>query len=503
MCARFAAVSSWIIVLAALCYGLASKGNNWAGLVLLLWISGSVVFFAAQVWVRCTSCKAFCHRNVYWAILPSLDFAMFSAEQGDAILGAFEQLARTRQCILSISPMSDQALLSNPLLVSLLKISGSHYRVYERTPQGLTVKVRFDLEKRRPYCYQCSMVPAAAAARVVDQTRARLLAEERRKTAAEEARRRAEEEERKAKWERRWAAAFYTAMDRIGPNAASHRSIDDLSGRDFEQLIATILKNQGWGHVRVVGGSGDHGADITGTDPQGVFWAIQTKQRGNGGTVPYSALQEVHTAQTLCNASKAAIVSTGRFSRQTENDARSLRVQLWRRDWIESGIWALRTSEPEDTCAACGCEVLVASGVWRCPDCGVVNGNEAKSEPVDTDDPGESKDERLDLADVDYSSERGADLVDIPDPQASQACTDGLLVKGSLDRPNKPDGPGNTGPAQPMAQAAIPAGREFGGPLKRAEQVELPEDCDPEDMGPRCRHGMLLTIPCVRCQKRL
>ena len=79
----------------------------------------------------------------------------------------------------------------------------------------------------------------------------------------------------------------------------------------FERCIQRLLVHAGFRDVRLVGGTGDGGADIVG-EHRGRLWVVQAKYRSRGRLIGPSVLSEVTTAVDRYNADVAAIaVSTG------------------------------------------------------------------------------------------------------------------------------------------------------------------------------------------------
>ncbi|GIH93364.1 restriction endonuclease [Planobispora siamensis] len=69
---------------------------------------------------------------------------------------------------------------------------------------------------------------------------------------------------------RRMGAAYRRdALLRVG--------LDRLDPRRFEELAAELLRRDGFGRVRVVGGAGDGGVDVCGVAPGGRPYAVQCK----------------------------------------------------------------------------------------------------------------------------------------------------------------------------------------------------------------------------------
>ena len=59
--------------------------------------------------------------------------------------------------------------------------------------------------------------------------------------------------------------------------ALERAAVDRLSPGQFEQLVAELLRNEGFRKVRVIGGASDGGVDVLGTAPGGIPYAVQCK----------------------------------------------------------------------------------------------------------------------------------------------------------------------------------------------------------------------------------
>ena len=56
-------------------------------------------------------------------------------------------------------------------------------------------------------------------------------------------------------------------------------TVDAMSGTQFEQYFAELLRQRGYSHVQMVGGAGDGGVDILATSPDGDSAAFQCKRQ--------------------------------------------------------------------------------------------------------------------------------------------------------------------------------------------------------------------------------
>jgi restriction system protein len=102
------------------------------------------------------------------------------------------------------------------------------------------------------------------------------------------------------------------------------KSIDEMSGTEFEEFVANELKKQNWIVILTPPGA-DQGLDIMAT--KGVLKvAVQCKRYTQ--PVGNSAVQEIHAARSYYDANQACVISTSKFTRSAIELARKLDVQL-------------------------------------------------------------------------------------------------------------------------------------------------------------------------------
>ncbi|MGH9063033.1 MAG: restriction endonuclease [Acidimicrobiales bacterium] len=94
-----------------------------------------------------------------------------------------------------------------------------------------------------------------------------------------------------------------------GPLAASL-----LTPAGFEEAVAELLVAAGWRHVHVIGGSGDLGADVVGTDPDGRRGIVQCKHLLRDAAVGSPFVLATLGALTVHEAERGLVVTTGRFT---------------------------------------------------------------------------------------------------------------------------------------------------------------------------------------------
>lgn len=133
---------------------------------------------------------------------------------------------------------------------------------------------------------------------------------------------------------------------------------DSMSGEDFEEFCADILRGNGFTDVEVTKASGDHGVDVL-AKKDGIKYAIQCKRYSK--PVGNKAVQEVYSGKDIYKADVAVVMSNMDFTAQAIEDAKKLKVELWNRDKIYS---LQKAGNKEIISAPVKEEILV------CPSCG-------------------------------------------------------------------------------------------------------------------------------------
>ena len=110
-------------------------------------------------------------------------------------------------------------------------------------------------------------------------------------------------------------------------DAADLARLRSLSPTEFERVVATALGAAGW-RLRVVGGSGDEGADLIGKDPEGRAALVQCKRFSQGNRVGSQTVQMVIGSRTIHSTERALIVTTGRFTDPARSLARRHGIEL-------------------------------------------------------------------------------------------------------------------------------------------------------------------------------
>lgn len=104
---------------------------------------------------------------------------------------------------------------------------------------------------------------------------------------------------------------------------------DGMSGPHFEQLIARLLRRDGWHHVTVSGGAGDLGADVTARHPgDGTLLVVQCKRYTDRAISSPDLQRFLGTVFHHHHADHALYVTTSYYSRPARALATSNGVHL-------------------------------------------------------------------------------------------------------------------------------------------------------------------------------
>ncbi|WP_196488091.1 restriction endonuclease [Burkholderia pseudomultivorans] len=123
---------------------------------------------------------------------------------------------------------------------------------------------------------------------------------------------------------------------------AKSRSIEDLSWRQFEKLIAELLEKEGY-EVELMEGTKDGGVDVVAIKdlgPSGLFktlWQAKKKQVGN--KVGLSVVRELADTRNEFCASKAFIVTSTFLTRGAAQRIQRDRYQLGKVDRNDLNLW--------------------------------------------------------------------------------------------------------------------------------------------------------------------
>ncbi|MCO6008661.1 restriction endonuclease [Actinoallomurus purpureus] len=127
--------------------------------------------------------------------------------------------------------------------------------------------------------------------------------------------------------------------------AASSRLevIDAMSGAQFEDHVADLLRRDGYKRVQVTGRSGDRGVDVIAVSPEGVAIAVQCKRQAK--TVGSPEIQRLVGAVHGTYAGRRGVfVTNNTFSRNAVEEAALCGITLIDRNRL--GDWLLGDRPP-------------------------------------------------------------------------------------------------------------------------------------------------------------
>ena len=107
---------------------------------------------------------------------------------------------------------------------------------------------------------------------------------------------------------------------------------DDMSGHEFEEYCAILLKNNGFVDVEVTSGSGDFGVDVLAAK-DGVSYAIQCKRQSSN--VGVKAVQEIFSGKEFYKRHIGVVFTNQHFTHSAKEKAERTGILLWDRDKLD------------------------------------------------------------------------------------------------------------------------------------------------------------------------
>jgi len=101
---------------------------------------------------------------------------------------------------------------------------------------------------------------------------------------------------------------------------------DKLTGVEFEEYVAVLLRDHYYRNIELTKGSGDQGVDIL-CERNGKTYAIQCKNYA--GAVGNFAVQEAYAGAEYYGCDVAVVICPGTFSRGAKELAETTGVTLW------------------------------------------------------------------------------------------------------------------------------------------------------------------------------
>lgn len=115
----------------------------------------------------------------------------------------------------------------------------------------------------------------------------------------------------------------------VGKREPEIENFDNLSGLEFENWCAKLLRNNGFVNVEITRASGDQGVDIL-AQKDDIKYAIQCKCYSYDlGNTP---IQEVHAGKCMYNCHVAVVMTNRHFTSGAKELAKATGVLLWDRE---------------------------------------------------------------------------------------------------------------------------------------------------------------------------
>lgn len=114
-----------------------------------------------------------------------------------------------------------------------------------------------------------------------------------------------------------------------------HKHYDNMSGHEFEQFCAGLLRNNGYSDVEVTSGSGDYGVDIL-ASKGGITYAIQCKCYSSN--IGNKAVQEIYSGKDFYKRHIGIILTNQYFTPSAKETAERTGIVLWDREQLEKMI---------------------------------------------------------------------------------------------------------------------------------------------------------------------
>ncbi|MEU4619950.1 restriction endonuclease [Actinoplanes sp. NPDC023801] len=124
-----------------------------------------------------------------------------------------------------------------------------------------------------------------------------------------------------------WLYLRSEADRRLAEHERNISVTDTMTGPEFEHFVARLMRASGYRGVRVSGGAGDMGADVTAKAPDGRRVVVQCK-RYTGPLGSPHVQKFAGTARDIHGADVALLVTTGHPTRQARDVARRCRITL-------------------------------------------------------------------------------------------------------------------------------------------------------------------------------
>ncbi|TBL69838.1 hypothetical protein EYB31_34950 [Paenibacillus thalictri] len=122
--------------------------------------------------------------------------------------------------------------------------------------------------------------------------------------------------------------------------------LSDLSGAEFERLLALYFRDQGYTVHEVGVGGNDGGVDLVIIDRRGEKTAVQAKCYADHNSVPVQTVRELVAAKRNHDCILSLLVTTSDLTRPAKKEAEQFKVDYWHGGLVEQKLRAWGKWQP-------------------------------------------------------------------------------------------------------------------------------------------------------------
>jgi Predicted endonuclease distantly related to archaeal Holliday junction resolvase and Mrr-like restriction enzymes len=115
-------------------------------------------------------------------------------------------------------------------------------------------------------------------------------------------------------------------------------SLNDLSGPEFERLLALYFRDQGYEVHEVGVGGNDGGVDLIIINRRGERTAVQAKCYADHNIIPVQTVRELSSAKRNHNCIFSLLITTSDLSGPAKKEAEQFHVEYWHGGVIEDKL---------------------------------------------------------------------------------------------------------------------------------------------------------------------
>ncbi|MFW5436783.1 restriction endonuclease [Paenibacillus apiarius] len=122
--------------------------------------------------------------------------------------------------------------------------------------------------------------------------------------------------------------------------------LDDLSGAEFERLLALYFRDQGYTVKEVGVGGNDGGVDLVIIDGRGEKTAVQAKCYAEHNLVPVMTVRELVAAKRNHDCILSLLITTSDLTSPAKKEAEQFKVDYWHGALVEQKLWSWGKWQP-------------------------------------------------------------------------------------------------------------------------------------------------------------